>query len=138
MAQRDTQSRLSRVVAPTNPRQARLTRGLETLDRLRRRTERAPPSVLRDLAEALGALLGRRVGGRLFAGALDQRRVGRHDEEVDDRRDDDERDQRVEELAVEKPAVVDVEVEAGEIGLRSEEHTSELQSHVNLVCRLLL
>src|SRR5690242_20885595 len=24
------------------------------------------------------------------------------------------------------------------IGLRSEEHTSELQSHVNLVCRLLL
>src|SRR6266571_7259963 len=27
---------------------------------------------------------------------------------------------------------------AGEQGLRSEEHTSELQSHVNLVCRLLL
>src|SRR5690242_21626318 len=26
----------------------------------------------------------------------------------------------------------------GEWGLRSEEHTSELQSHVNLVCRLLL
>src|SRR5690242_21384466 len=25
-----------------------------------------------------------------------------------------------------------------QIGLRSEEHTSELQSHVNLVCRLLL
>src|SRR5690242_21363324 len=24
------------------------------------------------------------------------------------------------------------------VGLRSEEHTSELQSHVNLVCRLLL
>src|SRR5260370_24027238 len=26
----------------------------------------------------------------------------------------------------------------GEPGLRSEEHTSELQSHLNLVCRLLL
>src|SRR6266480_6210298 len=26
----------------------------------------------------------------------------------------------------------------GDIGPRSEEHTSELQSHVNLVCRLLL
>src|SRR5438477_8843254 len=26
----------------------------------------------------------------------------------------------------------------GGLGLRSEEHTSELQSHVNLVCRLLL
>src|SRR5690242_21005425 len=26
----------------------------------------------------------------------------------------------------------------GEIVIRSEEHTSELQSHVNLVCRLLL
>src|SRR5438477_6021080 len=27
---------------------------------------------------------------------------------------------------------------AGDCGERSEEHTSELQSHVNLVCRLLL
>src|SRR5690242_21294598 len=27
---------------------------------------------------------------------------------------------------------------ASVLGLRSEEHTSELQSHVNLVCRLLL
>src|SRR5260370_30000612 len=27
---------------------------------------------------------------------------------------------------------------AGNRGLRSEEHTSELQSHLNLVCRLLL
>src|SRR5260370_3177361 len=27
---------------------------------------------------------------------------------------------------------------AGRDGLRSEEHTSELQSHLNLVCRLLL
>src|SRR5260370_23588427 len=27
---------------------------------------------------------------------------------------------------------------AGTTGLRSEEHTSELQSHLNLVCRLLL
>src|SRR4051812_49473666 len=27
---------------------------------------------------------------------------------------------------------------ANNFGLRSEEHTSELQSHVNLVCRLLL
>src|SRR5260370_30575278 len=30
-----------------------------------------------------------------------------------------------------------VEIEAAEM-LRSEEHTSELQSHLNLVCRLLL
>src|SRR5690242_20928757 len=29
-------------------------------------------------------------------------------------------------------------VEAVAVALRSEEHTSELQSHVNLVCRLLL
>src|SRR5690242_20867051 len=34
-----------------------------------------------------------------------------------------------------KPLVRDVDVVAG---ARSEEHTSELQSHVNLVCRLLL
>src|SRR5260370_23633204 len=26
----------------------------------------------------------------------------------------------------------------GDVGMRSEEHTSELQSHLNLVCRLLL
>src|SRR5690242_21225531 len=31
-----------------------------------------------------------------------------------------------------------VEDDAGLVRLRSEEHTSELQSHVNLVCRLLL
>src|SRR2546430_3293650 len=29
-------------------------------------------------------------------------------------------------------------VEIGDVGLRSEEHTSELQSQSNLVCRLLL
>src|SRR5260370_4693756 len=36
--------------------------------------------------------------------------------------------------------VSDVEctVEDGGVRLRSEEHTSELQSHLNLVCRLLL
>src|SRR5260370_29984867 len=28
--------------------------------------------------------------------------------------------------------------DAGQLGKRSEEHTSELQSHLNLVCRLLL
>src|SRR4051812_49884957 len=28
--------------------------------------------------------------------------------------------------------------DGGRAGMRSEEHTSELQSHVNLVCRLLL
>src|SRR5580698_665663 len=31
-----------------------------------------------------------------------------------------------------------VKTRSGECGSRSEEHTSELQSHVNLVCRLLL
>src|SRR5207237_9474183 len=36
-------------------------------------------------------------------------------------------------------AVVRVAQDAGRLGeLRSEEHTSELQSHLNLVCRLLL
>src|SRR5260370_32532991 len=39
-------------------------------------------------------------------------------------------------------AEVDVDLAAvpaaGRAGLRSEEHTSELQSHLNLVCRLLL
>src|SRR5438477_5274613 len=35
--------------------------------------------------------------------------------------------------SIEEPAVV-----ADDDGTRSEEHTSELQSHVNLVCRLLL
>src|SRR5690242_21107163 len=33
---------------------------------------------------------------------------------------------------------VQVDVEVGDVATRSEEHTSELQSHVNLVCRLLL
>src|SRR5438477_7238744 len=47
-------------------------------------------------------------------------------------------------LAVDDPAVLHAATAAGlGIGLlpeflRSEEHTSELQSHVNLVCRLLL
>src|SRR5438477_3616414 len=37
------------------------------------------------------------------------------------------------------PARVGTEVlDEGELDRRSEEHTSELQSHVNLVCRLLL
>src|SRR4051812_49491618 len=35
-------------------------------------------------------------------------------------------------------AQCDVAVEDRERGQRSEEHTSELQSHVNIVCRLLL
>src|SRR5690242_20851045 len=34
-------------------------------------------------------------------------------------------------------AVLDIDTSMGN-GARSEEHTSELQSHVNLVCRLLL
>src|SRR4051812_49544717 len=37
-------------------------------------------------------------------------------------------------FSVQMPAAMIVEV----AGIRSEEHTSELQSHVNLVCRLLL
>src|SRR5690242_21498344 len=35
-------------------------------------------------------------------------------------------------------AGLEVERHAKAVGRRSEEHTSELQSHVNLVCRLLL
>src|SRR5699024_11418419 len=34
--------------------------------------------------------------------------------------------------------VIDSAIDADEIGLRSEEHTSELQSRFDLVCRLLL
>src|SRR5690242_20831398 len=37
-----------------------------------------------------------------------------------------------------EPERVGVRRRIGAGGLRSEEHTSELQSHVNLVCRLLL
>src|SRR5882762_11630217 len=33
---------------------------------------------------------------------------------------------------------VPVGIEHGTVAVRSEEHTSELQSHLNLVCRLLL
>src|SRR5260370_24657067 len=33
---------------------------------------------------------------------------------------------------------VAVDAVAGHVAVRSEEHTSELQSHLNLVCRLLL
>src|SRR5260370_22647986 len=46
-------------------------------------------------------------------------------------------DQRPDEDAL----AIDVNVGAGfaaDVGQRSEEHTSELQSHLNLVCRLLL
>src|SRR5258707_9415918 len=35
-------------------------------------------------------------------------------------------------------AAIDEEIEAERVGLRSEEHTSELQSRQYLVCRLLL
>src|SRR4051812_42622510 len=35
-------------------------------------------------------------------------------------------------------AIVGLRVRKNRLNLRSEEHTSELQSHVNLVCRLLL
>src|SRR5690242_21427910 len=42
-------------------------------------------------------------------------------------------------LGVDLRAFVDGAIEPLRLGLpRSEEHTSELQSHVNLVCRLLL
>src|SRR5256886_6531666 len=36
------------------------------------------------------------------------------------------------------PRLMELEREAFEAGMRSEEHTSELQSQSNLVCRLLL
>src|SRR6266480_6034458 len=46
-------------------------------------------------------------------------------------------------LRAEAPGIVPDRIECGEVQRRrawkrSEEHTSELQSHVNLVCRLLL
>src|SRR5260370_18687143 len=46
--------------------------------------------------------------------------------------------QRCDELACLQQAVVRARVQPGIATARSEEHTSELQSHLNLVCRLLL
>src|SRR5256885_16701608 len=54
----------------------------------------------------------------------------------DERADDREQRPRVH-PAIEKPAA-GAEQEDGECEIRSEEHTSELQSPCNLVCRLLL
>src|SRR5256885_11933269 len=51
---------------------------------------------------------------------------------------DDLRGQRVERGEVELERVDHVERRVGELVDRSEEHTSELQSPCNLVCRLLL
>src|SRR2546427_7457026 len=45
---------------------------------------------------------------------------------------------RIEDLRNGVPAQVEGRVVAVERGMRSEEHTSELQSQSNLVCRLLL
>src|SRR5690242_20869611 len=47
-------------------------------------------------------------------------------------------DQGFVDVAFVELGIADQGDEAAAIGLRSEEHTSELQSHVNLVCRLLL
>src|SRR5690242_20758666 len=53
-----------------------------------------------------------------------------------DRLDVEESEMREVEQIVDKQQVVRLHIETG--ATRSEEHTSELQSHVNLVCRLLL
>src|SRR6266849_3970140 len=84
---------------------------LPELHGLRGRAEGAAPRVFGNLAEALGALLGGRVGRRLLTHALYQRLVRQHDQEVDDRADDHKRQHRVDELAEQKLAVVDREVE---------------------------
>src|SRR5256886_8930818 len=60
-----------------------------------------------------------------FAGGLE------HDHRLDD-----DHGQTVACLADQPPRALDI-VE-GDLGIRSEEHTSELQSQSNLVCRLLL
>src|SRR5690242_15972576 len=54
---------------------------------------------------------------------------------ADDRED---RGERRLQAFVAPPLGGHVRLQESGIGLRSEEHTSELQSHVNLVCRLLL
>src|SRR5690606_41220430 len=46
--------------------------------------------------------------------------------------------QRIEQLTVGVPAATEERRNRAEVGMRSEEHTSELQSREKLVCRLLL
>src|SRR5690242_21870962 len=46
--------------------------------------------------------------------------------------------ERERELVAREGDIREVRIRAGDVARRSEEHTSELQSHVNLVCRLLL
>src|SRR5260370_4131785 len=45
---------------------------------------------------------------------------------------------RIGKVLVSGPPISRVRQSASCVGVRSEEHTSELQSHLNLVCRLLL
>src|SRR5260370_11578675 len=47
-------------------------------------------------------------------------------------------DRRVDELAADLGLLDEPEGHLCRVAIRSEEHTSELQSHLNLVCRLLL
>src|SRR5229473_7045696 len=74
--------------------------------------ERTAGRVRRDVAEASGALHHLRLGYRRRLVACLEPRVRGDDQEVQDRRDDDEGDQHIEEVAVQKIAVVDGEVEA--------------------------
>src|SRR5579885_2543210 len=85
-----------------------------------RRAEGAAAGVERDLAQALGALLRRRVERRLAARELDQRVHRQHDEVVDHGGDDDERDDGVDEVAVEELAVIDREGELREVRLAAD------------------
>src|SRR5690242_21514112 len=69
----------------------------------------------------------------------DEQEGGEPDDDQDDR-DDEEvafRGCRNDSLLHDEP-LVEAMQSSGSFGRRSEEHTSELQSHVNLVCRLLL
>ena len=94
-----------------------------------RRAVRAAARVERDLAQALRALLRRRVGRRLLARAREQGVHGLHDEEEDRGADGEERDQGVDERPVGEARAVDREVELAEVVL-ADDRRDQRRDHV--------
>src|SRR5215472_8106212 len=90
---------------------------------LRACAERAPPSLGRDLAEALVTLLRLRGGFRWRLESGPECGVGQYDEVVHDRCDDDKRDHGVDHVAVLERALVDGKGQIAEV--RSREKGSD-------------
>src|SRR5690242_21034831 len=86
---------------------------------------RPPRSTLFPYTTLFRSIGGAAVEGERAADGVDQQRVAAAD-------------QPDAVAAGDRAAAVPADAAAGDVELRSEEHTSELQSHVNLVCRLLL